>query len=188
MADKTYSDQELVQLILGEIVNQVCKCEMVDQSNIDEMEDYPFVTFNWIDPGRETTADWLGEHTQYNCTMQVDVHATSSSQALQLAKELHDALRSNPYRRFFSQANIMPEVIGNSGNRTSLAVLNYDYDFGFDCTFTVTSGFSYKIKDLNFVVSNSTIDTVKAKENVIGSNTDNTDDATLITKNNREEN
>ena len=49
MADKLpeLKDQFLVQYILGEIVNQVCNCEMIEQNSIDEMEDYPFVTINW---------------------------------------------------------------------------------------------------------------------------------------------
>ena len=45
-------DHFLVQYILGKLVNQVTNCELVKDSNIDEMEDYPFFTFRWIEIGR----------------------------------------------------------------------------------------------------------------------------------------
>ena len=50
-------DHYLVQYILGKIVNHVCNCELVEQNNIDEMEDYPFATFNWITLSNPTTSD-----------------------------------------------------------------------------------------------------------------------------------
>ena len=163
-------DNFLVQYILGKLVNQVTNCELVQDSSIDDMEDYPFFTFRWIDPGTDTTADWLGTHRQYTCTMQIDAHASSEPQAIDLSRRLYEALHERPYRRFFSQAYITPSVIGNAGNRTSLQGINYDNDYGFDCNFYVTGGFVFKEEDLNFTFQDQTIETVKADESVLGTN------------------
>lgn len=176
-------DHFLVQYILGELVNQVTNCELVKDSNIDEMEDYPFFTFHWIDPGIETTGDWLGKHRQYKCTMQIDAHAASDLQAMNLAQRLYEALHEAPYRRFFSQCHILPDQIGNAGNRTALQGINYDNDYGFDCSFYVTSGYEFKEQDLDFTVSDETIESVKASESVTGSNIN---DAINVSKNKEE--
>lgn len=163
-------DHFLVQCILGELVKQVANCELVKDSNVDEMEYYPFFTFNWIDPGEETTVDWLGKHRQYKCTMQIDAHSNSDKEAMILAQRLYDALHEVPYRRFFKQAYIVPQNIGNAANRTTFQGINYDNDYGFDCSFYVNGGFQFKRKDLNFTFQDQTIETVKADESVIGSN------------------
>lgn len=162
-------DQFLIQYILGELVNKVLKCEMVEQDSIEEMEDYPFVTFNWINFDNPTTVDWLGEHKQYICTMQVDVHANKSYQAASLAQTLYNALHEDVYRRFFKQANILPINITNTSNRTALSGINYDNDFGFDCSFSIIGGYVYQSSDLNFDVVDSAIESVRAKPNIIGS-------------------
>lgn len=177
-------DHFLVQYILGKLVNQVTGCELVKDSSVDEMDEYPFFTFRWIDPGEETTADWLGPHRQYTCSMQIDAHASSDLQAMDLAQRLYEALHERPYRRFFSQACIMPSTIGNAGNRTVLRGINYDNDYGFDCTFYVTGGFTFQESDLNFEVEDYTIESIRAKESVIGSNSDG---AISVSKNNKEE-
>ena len=158
-------DHFLVQYILGKLVNQVTGCELVKDSSVDEMDEYPFFTFRWIDPGEETTADWLGPHRQYTCSMQIDAHASSDLQAMDLAQRLYEALHERPYRRFFSQACIMPSTIGNAGNRTVLRGINYDNDYGFE-------------------VEDYTIESIRAKESVIGSNSDG---AISVSKNNKEE-
>ena len=163
-------DHFLVQCILGELVNQVTSCELVKDSNIDEREDYPFFTFRWIDPGEETTGDWLESHRQFTCTMQVDAHAASDKDAMNLSQRLYEALHEVPYRRFFKQAYIVPQHVGNATNRTTFQGINYDNDYGFDCSFYVNGGFLFKRKDLNFTFQNQTIETVKADESVTGSN------------------
>lgn len=176
-------DHFLVQYILGKLVNQVTNCEFIKDDNADEMDDYPFFTFHWIDPGQETTGDWLGKHRQYKCTLQIDAHATSDLQAMNLAQRLYEALHKVPYRRFFSQCHILPDRIGNAGNRTVLRGINYDNDYGFDCSFYVTSGYEFQEKDLDFTVSNETIETIKAEESVTGSNSH---DAINVSKNKEE--
>ncbi|WP_046814066.1 phage neck terminator protein [Lactobacillus helveticus] len=178
-------DHFLVQYILGKLVNQVTNCELVTDSNLDEMENYPFFTFHWIDLGEETTSDWLGQHRQFTCTMQVDAHATSDIEAINLAQRLYEALHEAPYRRFFKQAYIVPQTVSNTANRTTLQGVNYDNDYGFDCSFYVTGGFLFEEKDLNFTFQDQTIETVKADESVLGTNFK---DAIFADKNNKEKN
>lgn len=177
-------DHFLVQCILGELVNQVANCELVKDSSIDEREDYPFFTFHWIDPGKETTGDWLGLHRQFTCTMQIDAHSNSDKEAMNLAQRLYEALHEVPYRRFFKQAYIVPQTVGNAANRTIFQGINYDNDYGFDCSFYVTGGFLFNKKDLNFTFQDQTIETVKANESVLGANFKNT----VIANKNEEEN
>lgn len=176
-------DHFLVQYILGKLVNQVTNCELVKDTNIDEIEDYPFFTFHWIDLSTETTGDWLGKHRQYKCTMQIDSHAASDTQAMVLSQQLYEALHEVPYRRFFSQCHILPDQIGNTGNRTVFQTTNYDNDYGFDCSFYITGGYEFKEEDLDFTVSDETIESVKASESVNGSKTN---DAINVFKNKEE--
>lgn len=156
----------LVQYILGKLVNYVCQCELVEQNTIDEMEDYPFVTFNWLTLNAPTTSDWLKDHPQYVCTMQIDVHAKRSIEALELADKLFQALHRSAYRRSFMQAQIVPQKITNTSNRTALSGINYDNDFGFDCSFLVNGNFTYQEKDLQFDYSDINIESVKAAGNI----------------------
>lgn len=158
------SDHFLVQYILGKLVNQVTGCELVEDANIDEMEDYPFFTFKWIDFDQEPNADWLGKHRQYICTMQIDCHSNSSVQAMSLARKLFEALHEVPYRRFFKQAYIVPQSIGNTGDRTTLQGINYDHDFGFDCSFTVTGGFEFLEKTSTLMSRITQLNQLKAHQ------------------------
>lgn len=158
-------DHYLVQYILGKIVNHVCNCELVEQNNIEEMEDYPFVTFNWITLNNPTTSDWLKDHPQYVCTMQIDVHATTSIESLELSSKLYSALHESPCIRAFKQAQIVPHKITNTSNRTALSGINYDNDYGFDCSFLVNGNFTYQEKDLQFDFSETEIKSISAAGN-----------------------
>lgn len=178
------SDHWLVQYILGVIVNQALNCEFVEEANIEDMEDYPFVTFKWIDPGRETTGDWLGKHRQYTCTMQIDIRSNNKKQAMELAKQLYEVLHEVPYRRAFKQTYILPHAIGSAGNRTTLEGINYEYDYGFDCAFYVTGGMEFEEKDLKFDFREDTIESIKADGSVGDSNVSS---AINVSKNNKEE-
>ena len=158
-------DHYLVQYILGKIVNHVCNCELVEQNNIEEMEDYPFVTFNWITLNNPTTSDWLKDHPQYVCTMQIDVHATTSIEALELSSKLYSALHESPCIRVFKQAQIVPQKITNTSNRTALSGINYDNDYGFDCSFLVNGSFIFEEKDLQLDFSETEIKSISAAGN-----------------------
>lgn len=169
MANKM-SDHYLVQYILGVIVNKAINCEFVEEANVEAMEDYPFVTFRWIDLGQETTGDWLGKHRQYECTMQIDVRSSNKRQSMELARTLYEVLHEEPYRRAFRQAYILPHTISNSSNRTTLEGINEEYDYGFDCSFYVTSGMEFEEKDLKFDFNEDLIESIKAEGGAVGTN------------------
>ena len=152
----------LVTYILGKLVNMICNCEMVQRENIDEMEEYPYVTFTWIEPEKETTTDWLGEQRQYVCHLQIDVHATKPLEAQELAERIFVALHEDAFRRLFKQANIVPQEITNTSNRTTMIGINYDQDYGFDCSFLVNRGQEFKEKDLDWSVDQETITSITA--------------------------
>lgn len=158
-------DHYLIQYILSKLVNYVCNCELVEQNNIDDMEDYPFFTFNWITLNAPTTSDWLRDHPQYVCTLQIDAHATTEVEALELSTKLFNALHESNYIRSFTQAQIVPQKLTNTSNRTVLSGINYDNDFGFDCSFLINGGFTFQEKDLQFDYQDSQIETITAAEN-----------------------
>lgn len=156
----------LIQFILGKIVNYVCNCEMVAQNQIDDMEDYPFVTFNWITLETPTTSDWLGKHQQYKCTLQVDVHASSEIEALELSNELFNALHEDRFVRSFTQAQIVPQKVTNTSNRTALSGINYDNDFGFDCSFLVNGNLVFTQDELKFDYFDTNIEKIDISKNM----------------------
>lgn len=159
-------DHFLIQFILGKLVNYVCGCELVERNSIEEMSEYPFVTFNWITPAAPTTSDWLKDHPQYVCTMQIDVHATTTTEAMDLSLKLFNALHESNFARSFYQAQIVPQKITNTSNRTALSGINYDNDYGFDCSFLISSGFVFKESDLQFDYRDTTIKSVKLASNI----------------------
>lgn len=150
-------DNYLVQYILGKVVNHVCNCELVNQANIDEMEDYPFSTFTWIDFNRQTTTDWL---KQYTCVLQLDIYDSDPDRALMLSQDMYDALHKDAYRRWFKQANVVPISTTQTSNRTVLKGTNYSNRYGFDCSFLVNSGQTFDEKDLKFEYSDIDIRSV----------------------------
>ncbi|MCO6514944.1 MAG: hypothetical protein J6586_00185 [Snodgrassella sp.] len=159
-------DHFLIQFILGKLVNYLCRCELVERNSIEEMSEYPFVTFNWITPVAPTTSDWLKDHPQYVCTMQIDVHATTTTEAMDLSLKLFNALHESNFVRSFHQAQIVPQRITNTSNRTALSGINYDNDYGFDCSFLINSGFVFKESDLRFDYIDTTIESVKLASNI----------------------
>lgn len=167
--DKTLpelSDHFLIQYLLGKIVNHVCQCELVEQNNIAHMEEMPFVTFTWITFNQPTTSDWLTDHPQYLCTIQIDVHAASEESASLLAQKMFTKLHQSAYQRIFTQAQIVLQKISNTSNRTILAGINYDNDFGFDCSFLVNGGNQFQENDLQFDFEDTDIESIKAASQV----------------------
>lgn len=134
-------------------MKQVCGCDLLLQQTVDTQEPYPFVTFSIVTPEQDTTTDWLGDGRQYVCTFQIDVHAGQPFTANDMARKLYEALHDRGYRRYFTQANIVPQKITNTSNRTFMSGVNYDNDFGFDCSFLVTAPKTYKSEDLDFEYS-----------------------------------
>ncbi|MBP2057894.1 hypothetical protein J2Z60_001069 [Lactobacillus colini] len=158
-------DQYLLAFILGKLVNVVCDCDLIYQNQVNEREQYPYVTYNFISPMQEVTSDWLGKVRPFTCLLQIDCHAHEPFEANQMATKLNDALHDEMYRHFFNQAKIVPQIVTNTQDRTSLAGINYDCDFGFDCSFEVLGGITYKKEELDFnPIPNTTIKTIDTTE------------------------
>ncbi|RVU70164.1 hypothetical protein EJK17_09025 [Lactobacillus xujianguonis] len=154
------SDHFLVQSILGKVIEDLTGRPLVNMANTDEMPDYPYFSFNWIDLGKDTTTDWLGVNEQYVSTMQIDVHDSDPDRAQQLSRKLYRALRSVNYQRVFNQAQIVPQNITNTSNRTVILGSYYDYRYGFDCSFLINGGQEYDFSKLKFDYSTTDIKTV----------------------------
>lgn len=146
-------DHFLLAYILEQVVKQACKCPLIKQNTIEMQKDYPFATYQFVNLEHQTTGDWLGKGRQYKTLVQLDIHDSQPFKALELCQSLHEALQAPGYRRFFKQAGMLPEDISDTSDRTALAGVNYDNDFGFDCSFLVNSGgISFKVSDLSFVL------------------------------------
>ena len=137
--------------ILQQVVKQSLGCDLYYQNTVDDRSDYPFVTYNFIMPEQDTTGDWLGQGRQYETHLQIDCHATSTLESMNMADTLFTALHEIQYQAYFEQAGIEPEQIENTSDRTVIAGSFYDYRFGFDCSFLVCNGGRvYKPEELDF--------------------------------------
>lgn len=112
------------------------------------------------------TSDWLADDRQYTCTLQIDAHSGQIFEANDLARKLTEALNDYGYRRYFVQANIVPQKVTNTSNRTILSGVNYDNTIGFDCSFLITGNKVYQEKDLHFDYQSTTITSISATDQV----------------------
>lgn len=128
-------NQYLIIYILDKLVKTLFNCGFVPQNNIGSQPQYPFVSYQLITAEDATTSD---NTDQFNVRIQLDCHDNDQIQANNMAQSLKDALKDDGYRRFFKQANVVPHSITATSNRTTLPFINYDQDFGFDCSFLVT--------------------------------------------------
>lgn len=146
--------QYLVVFVLANLVDQLLNCSLVPQNNAGEQKRYPFVTYNFVDLHRDTTADHKSD--QFDCTLQIEVHANDLMKSMSMAEQLRDALVSdNGYREYFTQAYVVPhEPDTNSDiqdHTISLFGINYDYTIGFDYGFQVSHAeLIWQDADLNF--------------------------------------
>lgn len=159
---QTYRGQQLIAYILGNVVDQVCHCDLILQNTVDEMTPYPFVTFQIVSPENDSTSDWLGDNRQFTVDLQVDAHAGDFYTANKLAMRLYEALHDDGYRRFFKQASIVPQSTTSTSNRTTLEGVNYDNDVGFYCSFLVNGVRDYAAEDLSFKYESFNIKTADA--------------------------
>lgn len=167
------SGQELLIFILQNVVKDVGNCPLVRQRLIDNQSKYPFVTFNWIILEKELTQDWLGNDRAYYAQLQIDVHADDYLKALELARKLFSSLKRDKYLLYFEQVEMVPSQLTTIEDRTLAPDVNYDYCFGFDCTFLINNDHKYKLSDLRFDFTETTIDTVATKEKAENNNIDN---------------
>ena len=144
-------DNLLLTSIIQQLVKERLDCDLLYQNLVSDRPQYPFVTYSFIVPEQETTGDWLGMGRQYISHLQIDCHADNAIQAMDMANDLWNALQSGVYRSYFEQADIEPGQFTNTSDRTILAGINYDYRFGFDCSFLMSNGgHVYSPDDLRF--------------------------------------
>lgn len=167
-------DQFLLAYILGKTVEKVCGVPLVIEQNVNLMKDYPFFTYNFVTLEQDETADWIGTKGRtYTCLVQIDCHSDKpygDKGANDLALKLYEALHEEPYRRFFTQADIVPQQFSQTSNRTTLEGINYDFRYGFDCLFFVRGGITYQESDLNFEYSSTNIESVNTTDAVTDTN------------------
>ena len=163
------SDHFLVAFIFGNLVNQVLGCDAILQDQVTDRQEYPFVTFNFVILDQEETSDWKHGHN-YRTMMQIDCHATDAFSAMSMAQKLYESLHMEGYRRFFTQAHVVPQNIDRTASRTILEGINYDYDYGFDVTYLLQSGVTYQAQDLSFVFNETTIESTNAVDMTTNSN------------------
>lgn len=165
-------DNYLVIYQLIQVVNQLFHCGVYPQMNSGLRSNYPFITYSWVDPGRETTLD---ETDVMETTLQIDIQATDMYVALRMSNELRKALaHSDGYRRFFKQASVIPHNVSQSANRdyysgAQMAI----YRYGFDCSFSIYQvGTVYKPEDFDYEFNETTIDSIKAMNSMNGKEID----------------
>ncbi|MBI1706559.1 hypothetical protein HYQ53_1777 [Lactobacillus crispatus] len=161
-------DNYLVIYQLIQVVNQKYHCGVYPQMNAGLRSNYPFITYDWVDPGSDVTLD---ETDVMEVRLQIDVQATDMYEALNTANDLRKTLaHSYGYRGFFKQAHVIPHNVSGTSSRnfyngTQLPV----YRFGFDCSFSIyRAGTIYKPEDLNFEFNETTIESIKAMNQMTG--------------------
>ncbi|MBD5430141.1 hypothetical protein [Lactobacillus sp.] len=164
MDTKLLSDHKLIIYILGQMIKRLCNCPLIYESQTLNQEKYPFFTYNFISLEEDLTFDWQKEHQPYKAQFQVDAYSDNPLDAEELILKLWEGLKSSQYRIFFTQADITPQTLGNTSNRTALVTGNYQYRFGFDVTFSLLRGVAKDVNQLNFDGQDLTIESISTKE------------------------
>lgn len=104
------------------------------------------------------------------CTLEIGVQSLNEIQAINMIHDLRKALRfSSGYRRFFTQAHIVPHGAGQTNNQASYSYQNAIYSPSFDCSFSLyRTDTTYKPEDLNFDFNEETIESIKALNTMMG--------------------
>lgn len=126
-----------------------------------DIPSYPYVTFNFVDPGEDTTPDLTD---QIDATMQIDCHSDKWMTAMNMANKLHWLLRTDAVHRIFRQVKIVPHGITRASNRTAFQGINANNDYGFDCSFLITGvGDVYQKEQLDTKIDFIDINSVTAQ-------------------------
>ena len=162
--DTKISDHKLVIYILGQLIKRLCNCPLIYESQVLNQEEYPFFTYSLISTEKDQTFDWIKDNQPYQTLIEIDVYAKNPLDAQEMSMKVWQGLKSTQFRSFFTQADIVPQTLSNSSNRTTLVTGNYQYRFGFDATFLVLRGNAKDISQLNFDGEDLTIESVSTKE------------------------
>lgn len=142
-------NQFLLAFALDQIVKKACGVELVYAQVTDPQPKYPYISYSIITAEQETTADWLGANRLIIISLQIDCHSDNALTASETARELREALMSPIYRDYLKRADIVPQTISETQNRTILQDVNYDQCFGFDADFMVRAGVEHTKVELS---------------------------------------
>lgn len=142
-------NQFLLAYALDQIVRKVCGVELVYAQVTDHQPKYPYISYSIITAEQETTADWLGTNRLIVISLQIDCHSDNAIVASETIRELREALMSPSYRDYLKRADIVPQTISETQNRTILQDVNYDQCFGFDADFLVRAGVEHTEAELS---------------------------------------
>lgn len=141
-------NQFLLAYALDQIVKKACGVELVYAQVTDQQPKYPYISYSFITAEQETTADWLGANRLIIISLQMDCHSDNAITSSETIRELREALMSPIYRDYLEKADIVPQTISKTQNRTILQDVNYDQCFGFDADFMVRAGVEHTAAEL----------------------------------------
>lgn len=156
-------NQYLLTYALDQIVKKTCGVEFAYAQVTDPQPKYPYISCSFITAEQETTADWLGANRLIIISLQIDCHSDNAIVASELIGELREALMSPIYRDYLRRADIVPQTISETQNRTILQDVNYDQCFGFDADFMVRAGVEHTEAELSLAgveVSDQAIESI----------------------------
>lgn len=142
-------NQFLLAYALDQIVKKACGVELTYAQVTDQQPKYPYISYSFITAEQETTADWLGANRLIIISLQMDCHSDNAITASETIRELREALMSPIYRDYLKKADIVPQTISETQNRTILQDVNYDQCFGFDADFLVRVGVEHTEAELS---------------------------------------
>ena len=142
-------NQFLLAYTLDQIVKKTCGVEFTYAQVTDQQPKYPYISYSFITAEQETTADWLGANRLIIISLQMDCHSDNAITASETIRERREALMSPIYRDYLKKADIVPQTISDTQNRTILQDVNYDQCFGFDADFLVRAGVEHTKAELS---------------------------------------
>lgn len=142
-------NQFLLAYALDQIVQKACGVTLTYAQDTSAQPKYPYISYSIITAEQETTADWLGANRLIIISLQMDCHSDNALTASETIRELREALMSPIYRDYLKKADIIPQTILETQNRTILQDINYDQCFGFDADFLVRVGVEHTETELS---------------------------------------
>lgn len=142
-------NQFLLAYALDQIVQKACGVTLTYAQDTSAQPKYPYISYSIITAEQETTADWLGANRLIVISLQIDCHSDNTLVASETIRELREALMSPIYRDYLKKADVVPQTISETQNRTILQDVNYDQCFGFDADFLVRVGVEHTEAELS---------------------------------------
>ena len=142
-------NQYLLTYALDQIVQKACGVTLTYAQDTSAQPKYPYISCSFITAEQETTVDWLGANRLIIISLQIDCHSDNALLASDTIRELREALMSPIYRDYLKKADIVPQTISKTQNRTILQDVNYDQCLGFDADFLVRVGVEHTEAELS---------------------------------------